>query len=68
MQADGTAGDFEWLTYGETAALVAQVASALAKQGLGRQDRVGVYGVNCAEWMIAMQVRAWGARVRAPPA
>lgn len=52
------AGDFEFLTYKETGELVAQVASYLAKLGLKAEDRVGVYGANCEEWMIAMQVGA----------
>lgn len=52
---DGKVGDFVFLTYGETAERVAHIAAALAKLGLKSQDRVGVYGANCSEWMIAMQ-------------
>jgi non-ribosomal peptide synthetase component F len=55
---DGSVGDFQWLTYSETAERVARIASALAGLGLIAKDRVGVYGANCPEWMIAMQVGA----------
>ncbi|KAI8471525.1 MAG: hypothetical protein J3K34DRAFT_416911 [Monoraphidium minutum] len=52
---DGKAGDFQFMTYKEAGALVGQIASALAAHGLKRQARVGVYGANTEEWMIAMQ-------------
>jgi len=51
----GSVGDYEWLTYAETAQRVDCIASGLAALGLSADDRVGVYGVNCCEWMIAMQ-------------
>jgi long-chain acyl-CoA synthetase len=53
------AGEFEWMTYEQTAAAVGEVASGLAGLGLAAGNRVGVYGVNCPEWMIAMQVCGW---------
>jgi long-subunit acyl-CoA synthetase (AMP-forming) len=58
---DGVAGDFKFITYKEASELVAQIAGGIAKLGLKRQDRVGVYGANCEEWMIAMQARVWRA-------
>jgi hypothetical protein len=54
---DGNAGDYVWTTYAEAGAAVSQIASALSSLGLAKADRVGVYGANCCEWMIAMQVR-----------
>eukprot|EP00882_Tetradesmus_deserticola_P024140 GHRQ01026369.1.p1 GENE.GHRQ01026369.1~~GHRQ01026369.1.p1 ORF type:complete len:303 (+),score=103.57 GHRQ01026369.1:204-1112(+) len=53
--ATGKAGSYEWLTYGEVHEKVQQVASGLAGLGIKAGDRVGVYGVNCCEWMMAMQ-------------
>jgi long-subunit acyl-CoA synthetase (AMP-forming) len=44
------------MTYGEAAAAVVDAAGALAAAGLKKGARVGVYGANCPEWMIAMQV------------
>jgi len=42
--------------YAEVSEKVTAVASGLAAQGLKRGDRVGVYGANCVEWMLALQV------------
>eukprot|EP00775_Hariotina_reticulata_P012350 gene12350-12484_t len=51
----GKAGPYQWLTYSETNEKVSDIASGLAGLGLAAGDRVGVYGMNCCEWMIAMQ-------------
>lgn len=51
-----TVGPYEFYTYAETAAKVADVASGLHSLGVAAQSRVGVFGTNCPEWMIAMQV------------
>lgn len=48
---------YSWLTYSETGERVAAIGSALVKAGLQPHGRVGVYGANSPEWMIAMQVR-----------
>jgi long-chain acyl-CoA synthetase len=48
-------GKYEWLTYKETADIVASVGSAMAHAGLEAHGRAGVYGANSAEWMMAMQ-------------
>lgn len=37
--------------------LYLQVGSALVELGLERNERVGVFGANCPEWMLTMQVR-----------
>lgn len=34
------------------------IASALAHVGLKAHSRVGVYGMNAPEWMVAMQVES----------
>lgn len=36
---------------------VAAIGSAMVKVGLEPHARVGVYGANSPQWMIAMQVR-----------
>jgi long-chain acyl-CoA synthetase len=56
VNAQGGVGEYQWITYAETGARVAEVASGLAGLGVTAGQRVGVYGVNCPEWMIAMQV------------
>lgn len=50
---------YEWLTYKETGELVDAVASGAMALGLNGLGRVGVYGINSPEWMIAMQVLTW---------
>ncbi len=47
---------YSWLTYKQTSDQVADIGSALVKAGLQPHGRVGVYGANSPEWMIAMQV------------
>lgn len=41
-------------------AKVEAIASAIAGLGLGKADSVAVYGQNCPEWMVTMQVRRPG--------
>lgn len=60
--ATGSAGAFAFMTYRETQSKVAAFAAALRAAGLARGERVAIFGANCCEWMIAMQVRARGAR------
>ena len=38
-------------TYGEMEARANQLAHHLAKQGVGPGDHVGIYALNCAEWV-----------------
>lgn len=52
---DSSTSEYSWITYKETEEMVAAVGSALADVGLEPHGRVGVYGANCPEWMIAMQ-------------
>lgn len=54
---DGKVQAYQWLTYQEVAARVEAAASGLAKLGLAAGARVGVYGINCVEWMVSLQVR-----------
>lgn len=52
----GLAMPYEFLTYKEVSQRVAHVAGAFKALGLKAEDRVGVLGPNCPEWMLAMQV------------
>ena len=56
VDKDGKAGPFKWITYEQTAAKVAQIASGLVKVGLQPKGRVGIFGANSPEWMTTMQV------------
>jgi len=53
---NGIAGDFTFITYKEAHVVAGKIACALAKLGVTTGSRVGVYGGNCVEWMLAMQV------------
>lgn len=55
-QAEGKAGAYEWFTYEETEALVFDIASAMNETGVSAHEKCSIYGSNCAQWMIAMQV------------
>jgi acyl-CoA synthetase (AMP-forming)/AMP-acid ligase II len=57
--ADGKPGPFTWMSYAETGAKVDAIAGAFAHVGLQPKGRVGIFGANSPEWMIAMQVRAF---------
>lgn len=58
------AEDFEWLSYAEVSRRVALLASGLAGcVGGQRGVRAVLYGANCPEWMIAMQVRQRGPHI-----
>ena len=52
----GQPGDYEFLTYTETDAKAHAVASALHRAGVQKGQRVAVFGQNCCEWMIILQV------------
>lgn len=49
------AGPYTFLTYKEVSDKVHAVASAIASLGAKPGNRVGVYSVNCVEWMLALQ-------------
>ena len=52
---DGEAGPYQFWSYNETAQRVEKIASAMNAAGVKRGAKVGVFGVNCREWMLAMQ-------------
>ncbi|KAJ9526266.1 hypothetical protein QJQ45_009730 [Haematococcus lacustris] len=52
---DGAAGPYEFLSYTEVGALVAAAHAGYQASGLGPGDKLGVIGLNCVEWMVALQ-------------
>lgn len=54
---DGKAGEYTFFTYTQVQEKVTAFASALNAAGVQKGQRVAVFGQNCCEWMIAMQVR-----------
>ena len=53
--ADGSVGPYVWKTYKEVGAEVVLLASGLKSVGAATQGRIGVFGSNSPEWMMAMQ-------------
>ncbi|KAF8060014.1 LACS4 [Scenedesmus sp. PABB004] len=53
--ADGKPGPYKFYTYAEAWEMAAKAGSAFLNLGLKPTDRLGVFGANCVEWMIAMQ-------------
>jgi long-chain acyl-CoA synthetase len=43
---------YEWVTYGAAAADRAAIASGLTRLGVRTGERVGLYSINCAEWVL----------------
>jgi len=52
VSSDGKPGGYEWMTYGAAGAERCAIASGLKKLGVKPGDRVGLYSVNCARWML----------------
>ena len=53
----GQPGMYKWQTYREIGETVDAIAGGIMQLGHKAHGRIGVYGINSPEWMIAMQVR-----------
>ncbi|KAL6968666.1 Long-chain-fatty-acid--CoA ligase 2 (Long-chain acyl-CoA synthetase 2) (Fatty acid activator 2) [Sarracenia purpurea var. burkii] len=53
---DGKWGPYIWKTYKQVYDEVVQVGSALRASGAEPGSRVGIYGSNCPQWIVAMEV------------
>ena len=54
---DGVAGPYVWKNYKEVGEEVTLLASGLKAIGAVTKGKVGVFGPNSPQWMMAMQVR-----------
>ncbi|WOL10254.1 long chain acyl-CoA synthetase 1 isoform X1 [Canna indica] len=52
---DGKPGAYMWKTYKEVYEQVLQVGSALLQLGAKPGSRIGIYGANCPQWIVAME-------------
>uniref|UniRef100_A0A0D9XP15 Long-chain-fatty-acid--CoA ligase n=1 Tax=Leersia perrieri TaxID=77586 RepID=A0A0D9XP15_9ORYZ len=50
--ADGTVGDYKWMTYGEASTNRTSIGSGLTYHGIPKGARVGLYFINRPEWII----------------
>ncbi|XP_013623403.1 PREDICTED: long chain acyl-CoA synthetase 1 isoform X5 [Brassica oleracea var. oleracea] len=53
---DEKVGPYMWKTYKEAYGEVLQIGSAIRALGAEPGCRVGIYGVNCPQWIIAMEL------------
>lgn len=51
----GEPGPYKWQTYREVGEAVDAIAGGIMQLGHKAHGRIGVYGINSPEWMIAMQ-------------
>ena len=63
---DGTPGGDEWISYGAAAAESAAIGAGLLRHGVKQGDKVGIYSVNCAEWLLTEAAIARQACVSVP--
>lgn len=52
---DGKAGKYTWLTYKEVYDLVIKIGNSIRSCGYGEGVKCGIYGSNCAEWIMSME-------------
>ncbi|CAL5423283.1 unnamed protein product [Camellia sinensis] len=53
--SDGKFGPYLWKTYKEVYEEVLHVGSALRASGAKPGSRIGIYGSNCPQWIVAME-------------
>ncbi|TVU26988.1 hypothetical protein EJB05_29566, partial [Eragrostis curvula] len=52
ISADGTVGDYKWMTYGEVSMSRTAIGSGLMYHGILEGARIGLYFINRPEWII----------------
>lgn len=52
---DGKHGPYVWLTYKQVYDKVVRIGNAIRSCGVEPGGRCGIYGANCAEWVISME-------------
>ncbi|OIW13006.1 hypothetical protein TanjilG_15455 [Lupinus angustifolius] len=52
---DGKVGPYNWKTYKEVYDEVLYIGSALRASGAEPGSRIGIYGANCPQWIVAME-------------
>jgi len=55
INADGTAGAYEWQSYQQVYDTVIKLGAAMRHVGVNPKGRCGIYGMNCPEWLTSME-------------
>ncbi|MQK22155.1 hypothetical protein EI013_27705, partial [Escherichia coli] len=51
----GKPGEYKWQSYKEVYDLVVKAGNSIRSCGYGQGVKCGIYGANCAEWIISME-------------
>ncbi|KAL1348530.1 hypothetical protein AAHE18_07G085700 [Arachis hypogaea] len=49
-------GKYKWQTYKEVYEVIQKVGSSIRSCGYRQEKKCGIYGANCAGWIISMEV------------
>jgi len=52
---DGVAQDYVWMSYKQVGESVQKFAAALSLRGFKKGDMIGIYSINCIEWVLVEQ-------------
>ncbi|KAK7253170.1 hypothetical protein RIF29_37662 [Crotalaria pallida] len=52
IRADGTVGEYKWMTFGEAGTARSAIGSGLVNYGIPKGSSVGLYFINRPEWLI----------------
>ncbi|KAK4266368.1 hypothetical protein QN277_027304 [Acacia crassicarpa] len=52
IRADGTVGEYKWMTYGEAGTARSEIGSGLVNRGIPKGSCIGLYFINRPEWII----------------
>ncbi len=52
---DGVAQDYVWMSYKQVGESVQKLAAALSLHGFKKGDMIGIYSINCIEWVLVEQ-------------
>jgi long-chain acyl-CoA synthetase len=57
VTTDSKVGPYTWITYKEAHDAAIRIGSAIRSRGVDPGHCCGIYGANCPEWIIAMEVK-----------
>ncbi|MED6168364.1 eukaryotic long-chain fatty acid CoA synthetase (LC-FACS) [Stylosanthes scabra] len=55
QKSESEVDPYKWVTYQEAYETAIRIGSAMSSRGVNPGDHCGIYGINCPEWIIAME-------------